>query len=158
MNDGIMDSVTSAVVTSLVASLIYGLLGFTMRGVANYRRARPFTGRHAMLGADDGPRGGTVMIEYSFWTGITGTAAVLTLIAEHGTGSAPGTENWEGQVEVLGFSRIASGFYTYPNRSGGALRLHLGRDGQTITEHGFPNATTEQPFTRTLRRAASKSV
>lgn len=106
-----------------------------------------------MFGDDGRPRGGTVTIEYSFWTNFTSTAAVLTLIAEHGTGSAPGTEDWEGQVEVLGFSRFASGFYTYPNRSGGALRLHLDRDKQVITEYGFPNATTEQPFTRTLRRS-----
>jgi hypothetical protein len=50
---------------------------------------------------------------------------VLTVFAEHGSGHAPGTEDWRGTVEIVGLSNIAGGYFFYRNRAGGALRLQL---------------------------------
>jgi len=74
------------------------------------------------------------------------------IAAEHGTGPTPGTENWHGQVEVMGMTGVASGHYIYPNRAGGSLRLVLAADANTLTEYGFPNSDADRPFVRIWRK------
>jgi hypothetical protein len=143
-----------AILTSLVASLVYGGIALATRGVVKWRRAKSFIGTYAMQTENTTPTGGRVVIEYTLfdWPTFLNSVPSLRVVAEHGTGRRPGTEDGTGQVEVLGFSNIAVGFYGYRNRSGGALRLHLARELATITAFGFPNLPERPPFTRILRR------
>jgi len=100
------------------------------------------------------PTGGTVTISHvdSIWKNLTISAPLLSVFAEHGAGKAPGTEDWEATVEVLGLSEMASGFYRYPNREGGGLRFALsGFDADQIIEYGTP-FDQSAPFIRVLIR------
>lgn len=52
---------------------------------------------------------------------------------------------------MLGYSRMATGFFTYRKiHDGGFLRLVLSEDDNEITEHGTPHKSA--PFINLLRR------
>jgi len=107
-----------------------------------------------MFGRDGSkPTGGTVTIERKERIeNLLSSAPMLYVFAEHGTGAAPGTEDWEGTVEVIGRSRMATGYYLYPNKDGGALRFHLSNKPGEINEYGTPFDVQSNPFILVLKR------
>jgi hypothetical protein len=142
----------AAILTSLVASVVYGLVGLIVRGIINSSRAKPFVGSYAMLDLHGIARGGSVRVEYTCGvTGFLNSTPRLIVFAEHGVGTEPGTEDWSGQIEVQAFSNVALGSYTYRNRFGGALRFQLSDDGREMIEYGFPYSN-DHPFIRISRR------
>jgi hypothetical protein len=150
-----MDSpVFVGIASSLVASLIYAALALLITERVRKNRAKPFTGIYRMYDPSGSqPTGGTVRIERKNWMeNLLSSAPILTVSAEHGTGPAPGTENWTCTVEVLGLLKTASGYYSYPNREGGALRFNLSDDANEITEYGTPFDPQSRPFIRILKR------
>lgn len=142
------------IASSFVASVVYALLAILISECVRRTRAKPFTGTYRMFGSDGSkPTGGTVRIERKNWAeNLLTSAPILTVFGEHGTAGAPGTEDWSGTVEVLGLSYTASGYYAYPNRAGGALRLELSRNADEITEYGTPFEPESGPFIRVLKR------
>ena len=128
------NALRTAVLSSLIASVVFAAIGLCLRWFRNRYRARSIVGVYEMLDADQRLRGGKVTIERDPITLFLNSAPVLTIFAEHDTGA----EDWEGEIELSGFSRsTATGFYWYLNRSGGGLRLRLSAAGDTITEYGF---------------------
>jgi hypothetical protein len=91
-----------------------------------------------MFGADGSePIGGTVRIERkNWWEDLLSSSPALAVSAEHSTGRAPGTEEWNAVVEIRGSSNTSSGYYSYRNRTGGSLRFELFDGGKEITEYG----------------------
>jgi hypothetical protein len=142
------------VLSSLIASFVYACLTVFVTESVRRRRAKPFTGKFRMydhLGSR--ATGGTVSVERKNWTeNLLSPAPILAVFAEHGTGASPGTENWTGTVEVLGLSKTATGYFSYANRDGGALRFKLSQDAKEITEYGTPFDTHDRPFIRVLKR------
>jgi len=99
------------------------------------------------------PYGGTVTIERVASISLTSDVSLLALVAEHGDG----TEDWTAVVEVLGYSRMATGFFTYRKLyDGGAIRLLASEDGHTIEEYGTPHKSA--PFTNLLDRIERKTT
>jgi hypothetical protein len=141
------------IISSFIASLVYAGLALLATECVRKRKARPFTGKFRMFGPDGSTlTGGSVTIERKAWTeNLLNSGPILTVYAEHGTGRAPGTEDWSGTVEVLGLSKTASGYFSYPTRAGGALRLQVSNDGEEITEYGTPFDPESRPFIRVLR-------
>lgn len=136
------------VVAGLIVSAAMVLVNCVMAYVVRKRKAAPFVGTYEMLNAKTRkPYGGKVLIQAVDFPGFTERTALLNVIAEHSTGA----EDWTAVIEVLGFSRIATGFFTYRNnREGGALRLVAAESGDEITEHGSPHE--DRPFTNLLKR------
>jgi hypothetical protein len=139
---------------SLVASVLYAVFAILITEHVRKNRAKPFTGSYGMFGPSGlQPTGGIVRIERKNWReNLFSPAPVLEVFAEHGSGRAPGTEDWSGNVEVLGFSKIATGYYWYPNRAGGALRFKLSDDADQMTEYGTPFNAQSSPFMLVLKR------
>jgi hypothetical protein len=142
------------IASSFVASLVYAVLALIFTECVRRSRAKPFTGRYRMFGPDGSkPTGGTVRIERRNWVeNLLSSAPILTVFAEHGTGRAPGTEDWSGTVEVLGLSKTANGYFSYPDRAGDALRFELSDRADEITEYGTPFDRESGPFVRVLKR------
>lgn len=144
------------ILSSLVASVVYATLALFIAARARKARARPFVGKYRMLGPHTlKPTGGTVIIAYEddLLKNLMGPTPMLGVFAEHGTGNAPGTEDWTATVEVLGLSEIASGFYRYPNRDGGALRFAIvANNPDQITEYATPFDPADVPFKLVLER------
>ena len=139
--------------TSLVAAVVYAVLALLAKAIAQYHRAEPFTGTYEMFDVEGSTRrGGTVRIERTNWKAdLVSFQPNLTVSAEHGTGHDPGTTDWTATVEVLGLSKTASGYYSYPNEDGGALRLVLSNDDEII-EYGTPFNPQYRPFRLVLKR------
>ncbi len=134
--------------TSFVASLVY--LGFALFRVAyvRTRRAEPFIGNYDMLDpTTKEPRGGTVTVEHEqrYWD--TDTTSVLKASAK----GERGQTDWDGMLEVRGLSDIATGFYRYPNNTGGALQFTLVGESE-IMEQGRPHDPKHEKFQRLLKR------
>jgi len=142
------------VASSLVASIIYAGLALLIAERVRTKRAKPFTGRYRMFGPEGStPMGGIVKIERKKWVeNLLSSAPILIVFAEHGSGRAPGTKDWSATVEVLGLSKTASGYYSYPDRTGGALRFELSPDESEITEYGTPFNPHSVPFRTILKR------
>jgi hypothetical protein len=140
--------------SSLIASLVYAGLTVLVTESVRRRRAKPFVGKFRMYNhLSSQATGETVTVERKNWAeNLLSSAPILMVFAEHGTGASPGTENWTGTVEALGLSKTATGYFSYPNRDGGALRFKLSRDAMEITEYGTPFDTKDQPFIRVLKR------
>jgi hypothetical protein len=103
--------------SNLVASVVFAGLALLINAGIQWKRAKRFTGLYRMFGPDGSkPTGGTVRIERNWFEDLLSSAPILTVSAEHGNGRAPGTEDWTARVEVLGFTGIATGYYSYPNR------------------------------------------
>jgi len=148
-----------SILTSLIASIVWAAIALVLAAHIRRERARRFLGTYEMreLYAEE-PRGGTVTIEYakSLWGYLILPTPLLSVFAEHGTGPAPGTEDWSGTVEVVGPSHFATGFYWHPNGQGGALRFVLSEDFIRITEHGIPHDPAQKEFVRLLVRRQPK--
>lgn len=146
------ETIVIGVLSSLVATICWALTA----ALARRFRARSFVGKYVMHGPPPtmATIDITVRIEFdSFWKNLISGALVLRIFAEHGrTRRAPGTEEWRGSLELPGLSGLASGFYQYPDREGGALRLVLLKDSESIIEHGTPYDPKYEPFVRTLKR------
>jgi len=142
------------VLSSLAASVLYGLMALFVTQRLRKLRAKPFIGKFRMFGLDGlKPTGGSVRITHEkLMDNLFAAAPILTVFAEHGSGKAPGTEDWEGTVEVLGLSKTANGYYWYRNGTGGALRFMLSADANEITEYGTPFDTRSEPFRLVLKR------
>jgi hypothetical protein len=142
------------IVSSLIAAVVYAVVALLVTVRVRKRRAKTFTGKYRMLESDGSrPTSGTVTIERKGWVeNLLSPSPVLTVFAEHGSGHAPGTEDWRGTVEIVGLSNIAGGYFFYRNRAGGALRLQLSDDGKEITEYGTPFDPTSRPFIKVLQR------
>ena len=140
-------SLLSSVIGGVIVSILWEANATRVRNC----RALPFKGKYEMVNLQtEVPYGGTVTIEYDSGKNRLSPAPVLTVFGEHATGA----EDWRGSVEVLGLSNVASGFYTYPNREGGSLRLLLSSDSnhQWIREQGIPSDPKDKPFVRLLKR------
>jgi hypothetical protein len=102
--------------SSLIASLVYAGLTVLVTESVRRRRARPFVGNFRMynhLGSQ--ATGGTVTVERKNWAeNLLSSAPILVAFAEDETGASRGTENWTGTVEVLGLSKSATGYFSYP--------------------------------------------
>jgi hypothetical protein len=142
------------VVSSFVASIVYAFLAILISERIRRARAKPFTGKYRMFESDGSkPTGGTVRIERKNWgENLLTSAPILTVFGEHGTGCAPGTEDWSGTIEVLGLSKTATGYYSHPNRAGVSLRFELSNDADEITEYGTPFDPQSRPFMKVLKR------
>jgi hypothetical protein len=147
-------SILVGVLSSLVAAAVFWFLSALAAERIRRSRAKPFIGRYRMFTSDGStPTLGTVRIERKNWIeNLLSSAPILTVFAEHGGGKAPGTEDWTATVEVLGLSKTASGYYSYPNREGGALRFTLSEGAAEITEYGIPFDRQSQPFVLVLKR------
>jgi hypothetical protein len=135
------------VVAGLIVSAVLVLASCIMAYVVRRKKAAPFVGTFEMLNAKTRkPYGGKVIIQAIAFPGFTERTALLNVIAEHSSG----TEDWTAVIEVLGFSRIATGFFAYRNaREGGGLRLVATEGGDEIIEHGTPHEGS--PFTNLLK-------
>jgi hypothetical protein len=153
MRNAVCVTILIGILSSLIASFVFTGMTLLVNERSRRRRAKPFVGKYRMFGADGLlDLGGTVKIERKNWgENLMSTAPILTVVAEHGLGRAPGTEDWTGTVEVLGTSDTAGGYYTYPNRQGGALRFKLSRNEEQVTEYGTP-FDNSKPFIRILKR------
>jgi hypothetical protein len=140
------------IASSLVASIVYAFLAVVISEYVRRLRAKPFVGRYKMFDPNGStPTGGTVRIERKKWgENLLTSAPILTVFAEHGTGSAPGTEDWVATVEVLGLSNTATGYYSYPNQAGGTLRFERSGSGE-IVEYGTPFDPQSRPFIKVLK-------
>ena len=154
---GATQTMLAAFSASLIAGAIWAALALLIAACIRRARARPFTGKYDMFQRTGQTTHGTVTIEYtdSWWRNLIVPTPALSVFAEHGSGSAPGTEDWRGVVEVLAVSDVASGFYWYPNGEGGALRFVLSRDRGQIEEFGTPHRHAEQAFVMVLKRRDS---
>jgi hypothetical protein len=149
-------SVGIAILTSFLASVFWAGIVLFIAARVRKATAKPFIGTYDMCDlVTQVPRGGTVTVDYSdsWWKNLIGPTPVLMVSAEHGTGNTARTEDWNGAVEVLGLSDLASGFYRHPNREGGTLRFILSRGNSQITEHGIPHDPNKYPpFVKLLKR------
>lgn len=93
------------------------------------------------------PTGGYVTIEYrpSLSDLFLGYPTELIVTADHYVGS----EDWTARLEIRS-SDTAIGYYRYPNREGGELRLTRLENNIDIAEYGIPHSDGE-PFVRLLR-------
>ena len=133
-----------SVIASMVLLAVQGAAAWNKR----YRKSQRFVGSYQMLNAGTGqPYGGTVAIKRGSRVTWLSSDVLLNLTAKH----ANYVVEWNAVVEVLGYSGMASGFYQYANRSGGALRLMLSDDSDVITEHGTPH-DEGKPFTNLFKR------
>jgi hypothetical protein len=138
---------------SLIAGAIWAALALLIAACVRYARAKSFRGKYYMFEVAGKTTHGTVTIEYRWWQNLIVLTPVLSVFAEHASGRAPGTEDWRALVEVLSVSDVASGFFWYPCRQGGALRLVLSSDRKEITEYGTPHRLEEPAFVMVLKRA-----
>ena len=147
-------SILTGIGSSLVASVVIALIGLLVKARGQQASASRFTGTYQMFGRDGSePTGGTVRIErIDWWEDLQSSVPFITASAEHGTGNAPGTEDWIAVVEVRGRSTTAAGYYTYQNREGGSLRFELTNGGNEITEYGTPFDSKSSPFIKRLKR------
>ena len=135
--------------SSLLATIVWAVITLFAAKRIRKHRAHPFVGKYKMFLTNQSPRHGTVTIRYDDnWLNLLVPTPVLSVIAENATG----TEDWGGEVEVLGISSIASGFYRHTDGQGGALRLALSPDGKQITEHGTPYDPQHPDFVKLLVR------
>jgi hypothetical protein len=134
-----------SVIASVVLLAVQGAAAWSKR----YRKSQRFIGSYQMLNAETGnPYGGTVAIKRGSRVTWLSSDVLLNITAKH----ANYVVEWTAVVEVLGYSGMASGFFQYPDRSGGALRLMLSDDSDVITEHGTPHKG--EPFTNLFKRIA----
>lgn len=139
--------------TSLVASLIWLLSTLCIAFYLRARRAQPFKGTYTMHDpkpphAPRDPDGRVyVKHEWRFWD--TETTAKLKVCAK---GLADKLD-WNGTLEVRGLSNVATGFYLYPNKTGGFLQFtRVSEDGEDIMEQAHPHDPDIKPFQKLLRR------
>lgn len=147
-------SVLIGVASSFVASVVFALIGLLIKAYIQKVRANRFTGTCQMFERGGlQPSGGTVKLERGkWWEDLQSFAPSITVFAEHGTGRAPGTEDWTAVVEVSGHSATATGYYAYQNREGGSLRFELTNSGNEIIEYGTPFDPKFSPFIKRLKR------
>ena len=147
-------SILTGIGSSLVASVVFALIGLLIKARGQRVSASRFTGTYRMFERDGTePTGGTVRIErIDWWEDLHSSVPHVAAFAEHRTGNAPGTEDWSAVVEVRGHSTTATGYYTYPNREGGSLRFELMNGGNEIAEYGTPFDSKSSPFIKRLKR------
>jgi hypothetical protein len=149
---GTTGTMLDGILASLIAGAIWAVIALLIAACVRYTRARPFMGRYSMFESNGNPTQGTVTVEYRWWRNVIVLTPVLSVFAEHGSGDRLGTEDWRGLVEVLSVSDVASGFFWYPCRQGGALRLVLSGDRSEIREYGTPHRLEEKAFIIVLKR------
>jgi hypothetical protein len=147
MSNNVMNFVIG-VAGSVVASLAFLLAACFNATLVRRSKAKRFLGTYRMLNvATREPYGGTVSIERGGRVSLTSHVSLLAVTAEH----RDGTEDWTAVVEVLGYSRIATGYFTYRKlHDGGEIRLQVSDDGQIIEEHATPHKSN--PFSNLLDR------
>ena len=83
--------------------------------------------------------------ERRFWD--TDTTSVLKAHAK----DAGDQTDWDGILEVRGLPDIATGFYRYPNNTGGFLQFTLAGESE-IMEQGHPHNPEQPKFEELPRR------
>jgi hypothetical protein len=142
------------VVGSISASLVFLAAACFNASRTRRSKANLSVGKYRMLNvATRSPYGGTVSIERADRISPTSHVSLLDVTAEHKNG----TEDWTAVVEVLGYSRIATGYFTYRKlHDGGEIRLPASQDGQTIEGHATPHKSN--PFSNLLDRIQKSNL
>jgi hypothetical protein len=150
----ILINLAIGVMGSITASLVFLAAACFNASRTRRSKAKPFVGKYRMLNvATRNPYGGTVSIERADRISITSHVSLLDVTAEHENG----TEDWTAVVEVLGYSRIATGYFTYRKlHDGGQIRLLASEDAQTIEEYATPHSSN--PFSLLLDRIEKSSL